>query len=125
VRPDGLVELIGRADTQIKSRGYRIELGEIESALAAVRARSKAAWSPSSRLRCRRARPDSEPRRLDAAPRARLGPAGPLPAWRRLLLAPRRRVVDALRRRAAVEPGRGKPRRRLAAEKDAFSAEVQ
>ena len=56
MRPDGLVELIGRADTQIKSRGYRIELGAIESALAslaAVRARSKAAWSPSSRLRCK------------------------------------------------------------------------
>ena len=35
-RPDGLVELIGRADTQIKSRGYRIELGEIEAALASL-----------------------------------------------------------------------------------------
>jgi acyl-coenzyme A synthetase/AMP-(fatty) acid ligase len=29
---DGLIYLIGRADSQIKSRGYRIELGEIESA---------------------------------------------------------------------------------------------
>jgi amino acid adenylation domain-containing protein len=36
VRADGLVELIGRADTQIKSRGYRIELGEIESALSSL-----------------------------------------------------------------------------------------
>jgi amino acid adenylation domain-containing protein len=36
LRPDGLVELIGRADTQIKSRGYRIELGEIEAALASL-----------------------------------------------------------------------------------------
>ncbi len=36
IRPDGLVELIGRADTQIKSRGYRIELGEIEAALASL-----------------------------------------------------------------------------------------
>jgi acyl-coenzyme A synthetase/AMP-(fatty) acid ligase len=36
VRADGLVELIGRADTQIKSRGYRIELGEIEAALASL-----------------------------------------------------------------------------------------
>jgi amino acid adenylation domain-containing protein len=38
VRADGLVELIGRADTQIKSRGYRIELGEIESALGTLAA---------------------------------------------------------------------------------------
>lgn len=36
VRPDGQLELIGRADTQIKSRGYRIELGEIEAGLAAL-----------------------------------------------------------------------------------------
>ncbi len=33
VRGDGLVEYLGRADSQIKSRGYRIELGEIEAAL--------------------------------------------------------------------------------------------
>jgi len=36
VRADGLFELIGRADTQIKSRGYRIELGEIEAALGTL-----------------------------------------------------------------------------------------
>jgi amino acid adenylation domain-containing protein len=35
-RPDGLFELVGRADTQIKSRGYRIELGEIEAALGVL-----------------------------------------------------------------------------------------
>jgi len=33
---DGLVYLIGRSDSQIKSRGYRIELGEIEAAMHAV-----------------------------------------------------------------------------------------
>jgi acyl-coenzyme A synthetase/AMP-(fatty) acid ligase len=33
---DGLIYLLGRADSQIKSRGYRIELGEIETALHAL-----------------------------------------------------------------------------------------
>ena len=32
----GLVYLLGRTDSQIKSRGYRIELGEIESALSSI-----------------------------------------------------------------------------------------
>ncbi len=31
--PDGSIELLGRADFQVKLRGYRIELGDIEAAL--------------------------------------------------------------------------------------------
>jgi amino acid adenylation domain-containing protein len=36
IREDGLVDFLGRADSQIKHRGYRIELGEIETALNAL-----------------------------------------------------------------------------------------
>jgi amino acid adenylation domain-containing protein len=36
IRNDGLIEFLGRADSQIKSRGYRIELGEIEAALSGI-----------------------------------------------------------------------------------------
>ena len=36
VDEQGMIVLVGRADTQVKSRGYRIELGEIEAALDGI-----------------------------------------------------------------------------------------
>jgi amino acid adenylation domain-containing protein len=40
---DGMIYLIGRSDSQVKSRGFRIELGEIETALHALPALADAA----------------------------------------------------------------------------------
>lgn len=47
--PDGRLQLVGRADRQVKLRGYRVEPGEVEAALAAldgVRQSAVRVWSP-------------------------------------------------------------------------------
>jgi acyl carrier protein len=41
--PDGMLDFLGRADSQVKLRGYRIELGEIEHALCETEGIAQAA----------------------------------------------------------------------------------
>ncbi len=36
-RPDGVIEFLGRSDTQVKVRGYRVELSAVENALRTVK----------------------------------------------------------------------------------------
>nr|MCU0510139.1 amino acid adenylation domain-containing protein [Anaerolineae bacterium] len=43
LRPDGILEYLGRLDDQIKIRGFRVELGEIESVLSEIEAIKEAA----------------------------------------------------------------------------------
>ncbi|TDD06734.1 non-ribosomal peptide synthetase [Nonomuraea diastatica] len=62
--PDGVIEFLGREDTQVKVRGHRVELGEIEAAL-----RSHPALADAAVL----AVGDGDARRLAAF--AELGPA--------------------------------------------------
>ncbi|MEL6813705.1 MAG: amino acid adenylation domain-containing protein [Cyanobacteria bacterium J06598_3] len=50
-RPDGVIEFLGRMDTQVKVRGFRVELGEIESLLVQQESVSEAVvvvWEPQS-----------------------------------------------------------------------------
>ncbi|XXX73992.1 amino acid adenylation domain-containing protein [Sorangium sp. So ce134] len=43
IRPDGIIEFLGRRDHQVKLRGHRIELGEIDSVLCSLPAVREAA----------------------------------------------------------------------------------
>ena len=48
-RPDGVIEFLGRIDTQVKVRGFRVELGEIEALLVQQKGVSEAVvvvWEP-------------------------------------------------------------------------------
>jgi amino acid adenylation domain-containing protein len=85
IRPDGLLEFLGRSDGQIKIGGLRMEVGEIEAALLADPSVVEAAVVPevaAGRVACVRAfvvaAADLDERALRARLRSRL-PRGALP----------------------------------------------
>jgi len=80
LKPDGVMEFLGRADTQVKVRGYRIELGEIEAALS---------LHPAVREVVVEVREQDGHRRLVAYLVARDGSAPPAPAELRAFLGER------------------------------------
>ncbi len=122
-RPDGVIEYLGRADTQVKVRGNRVELGEIEAALRRLPGVSDAAvvlrqdegddprlvgyvlGTPPADAACREALRATIPDhavpsafvRLDAWP---LTPIGKLDSARVAASGPRRRLRRPTRRRA-------------------------
>ena len=49
-RPDGVVEIVGRADDQVAVRGHRVEPGEVERALLRYAAVAEAVVLPGSRI---------------------------------------------------------------------------
>ncbi|HET7229444.1 MAG TPA: amino acid adenylation domain-containing protein [Longimicrobium sp.] len=74
-RPDGTVEIAGRADRQVQIRGYRVEPAEVEAALAAHAAVRAVAVVP-------RADADGEPRLVAyVVTHTRTDPAAELRGW--------------------------------------------
>eukprot|EP01035_Chromulina_nebulosa_P019301 gene19301-25162_t len=52
VRPDGLIEILGREDSQVKVNGFRIELGEIEKVITSHYSVSTAALAVFDNILC-------------------------------------------------------------------------
>ncbi|MGJ6968544.1 amino acid adenylation domain-containing protein [Streptosporangium sp. G11] len=76
-RSDGLLEFLGRLDTQLKIAGHRIEAGEVEAAIEAHPDISRAAVVAAGERTARRLVAFAVPRELPAAPPADHEISGP------------------------------------------------
>ncbi|MFF3438559.1 amino acid adenylation domain-containing protein [Streptosporangium sp. NPDC002721] len=76
-RSDGLLEFLGRLDTQLKIAGHRIEAGEVEAAIEAHPDISRAAVVAAGERTARRLVAFAVPRELPAAPPAGHEISGP------------------------------------------------